>query len=126
MMGFDISLNDKDELQALLSDLGSTVNLDFCVGRNLERSRPLILKLNQDKKAKILFKAKNLKNNQRWAGVAITHDLTKLQCQEEKAREAELKRAAEEKNQHLHKNEKAKRWRVIGGRGTRRLVLTDL
>ena len=126
----DASWNDKDELQALLSDLGSTVNLDetnfFCVGRNLERSRPLILKLNQDKKAKILFKAKNLKNNQRWAGVAITHDLTKLQCQEEKAQEAELKRIAEEKNQRLHENDKAKRWRVIGGRGTRRLVLTDL
>ena len=126
----DASWNDKDELQALLSDLGSTVNLDetnfFRVGRNLERSRPLILKLNQEEKAKILFMAKNLKNNQRWAGVAITHDLTKLQCQEEKAREAELKRMAEEKNQRLHENDKAKRWRVIGGRGARRLVLADL
>ena len=126
----DASWNDKDELQALLSDLGSTVNLDetnfFRVGRNLERPRPLILKLNQEEKAKILFMAKNLKNNQRWAGVAITHDLTKLQCQEEKAREAELKRMAEEKNQRLHENDKAKRWRVIGGRGARRLVLADL
>ena len=49
-----------------------------------------------------------------------------LQYQEEKAQEAELKRMAEEKNQRLHENDKAKRWRVIGGRGARRLVLADL
>ena len=126
----DGSWNDKDELQALLSELGSTVNLDethfFCVGKNLERSRPMILKLsNQNEKGNILFMAKNLKNNRKWEGVAITHDLTKFQCQEEKAREVELKRMAEEKNQSLLEKDKARRWKVVGGRGNRRLMLWD-
>ena len=126
----DGSWNDKDELQALLSELGSTVNLDethfFCVGKNLERSRPMILKLsNQNEKGNILFMAKNLKNNRKWEGVAITHDLTKFQCQEEKAREVELKRMAEEKNQSLLEKDKARRWKVVGGRGNRRLMLRD-
>ena len=98
----------------------------FRVGKNLERFRPMILKLsNQNEKGNILFMAKNLKNNRKWEGVAITHDLTKFQCQEEKAREVELKRMAEEKNQSLLEKDKARRWKVVGGRGNRRLMLRD-
>ena len=93
----------------------------------MEKCRPLIVKLrNQEEKAEILFKAKRLKNNQNWEGVSITHDLTKQQCQEEKIVELELKRKAEEMNCQLLENEKFEKfWKVVGGRGTRRLVLRN-
>ena len=71
-------------------------------------------------------KAKGLKNNQNWEGVSITHDLTKQQCLAERVKEMELRKEAEEKNGRLLEDEKpAKVWRVVGGRGTRRVVLRD-
>ena len=93
----------------------------------MEKCRPLILKLeNQEEKAKILFNAKKLKNNKTWTGVSITHDLTKQQCQTEKLKEMELKKEAVEKNSRLSKEEKNTRvWKVVGGRGTRCLVLRN-
>ena len=99
----------------------------FRIGRSLEKCRPLIVKLrNQEEKAEILFKAKGLKNNQNWEGVSITHDLTKQQCLAERVKEMELRKEAEEKNCRLLEDEKlAKVWRVVGGRGTRRVVLRD-
>ena len=126
----DANRDDKNELQSLLADLESTVNLNdakfFRVGRDLEKCRPLVLKLkNEGEKAEILFMAKSLKNKRKWQGVSITHDLTKLQCQEEKAREVELKSIAEERNRSLLAEEKSKKWKVVGGRGTRRLMLRD-
>ena len=126
----DANWSDKDELQSLVADLESTISLDetqfFRVGRNLGRCRPLVLKLkNECKKAEILFLAKSLKNKRKWQGVSITHDLTKLQCQEEKAREVELRSIAEERNRSLPEGEKSKEWKVVGGRGTRRLMLKD-
>ena len=93
----------------------------------MEKCRPLIVKLrNQEEKAEVLFKAKGLKNNQNWQGVSITHDLTKQQCQVEKVKEMELRKEAEEKNCRLSEDEKlAKVWKVVGGRGTRRIVLRN-
>ena len=123
--------NDINQLKALFSDLGADVSLDntkfFRTGRSLEKCRPLILKLeNQEEKAKILFNAKKLKNNKTWTGVSITHDLTKQQCQTEKLKEMELRKEAVEKNSHLSKEEKNTRvWKVVGGRGTRCLVLRN-
>ena len=126
----DANQSDKNELQSLVADLESTVSLDetqfFRVGRNLGRCRPLVLKLkNECEKAEILFLAKSLKNKRKWQGVSITHDLTKLQCQEEKAREVELRSIAEERNRSLPEGGKSKEWKVVGGRGTRRLMLRD-
>ena len=123
--------NDINQLKALFSDLGADVYLDntkfFRTGRSLEKCRPLILKLeNQEEKAKILFNAKKLKNNKTWTGVSITHDLTKQQCQTEKLKEMELRKEAVEKNSRLSKEEKNTRvWKVVGGRGTRCLVLRN-
>ena len=123
--------DDVSQLRALLSSLGADIDVVntqfFWTGRNLKKPRPLIVKLrNQEEKAEILFKAKRLKNNQNWQGVSITHDLTKQQCQEEKIVELELKKKAEEMNCQLLENEKFEKfWKVVGGRGTRRLVLRN-
>lgn len=78
-------------------------------------------------KSKIMFVAKGLKYNKKWIGVSITHDLTKLQCQNEEVKEMELRMMAEEKNSHLSVLEKSKKiWKVVGGRGTRGLALIDI
>ena len=121
--------NDLHQLKALFSNLGAGVNVDdtqyFRIGRKIGKCRPLIVKLkNPEEKAEVLFKAKGLKNNRVWKGIAITHDLTKEQCQVEKVREAELWREAEEKNCHLSRDDKSV-WRVVGGRGTRRVILSQ-
>ena len=122
---------DVIHLEELFSSLGVDIDVDntqcFRIGRSLEKCRPLIVKLrNQEEKAEILFKAKGLKNNQNWEGVSITHDLTKQQCLAERVKEMELRKEAEEKNGRLLEDEKpAKVWRVVGGRGTRRVVLRD-
>ena len=123
--------HDQLQLEALFVDLGVNINPSdvsfFRVGNSIG-NRPLIVKLRcHEMKANILFKAKILKNNKKWKGVAIAHDLTKLQCQEEKVNEMVLKREAECRNQALPENQKAsKTWRIVGGRGTRRLVLRDI
>ena len=74
-----------------------------------------------------MFMAKGLKNQDKWKGVSITHDLTKWQCQKEKMMEVELRKMAEEKNNHLSVIEKSQKiWKVVGGRGTRCLALRDV
>ena len=121
--------NDLHQLKALFSNLGAGVNVDdaqyFRTGRKTGKYRPLVVKLkNPEEKAEVLFKAKGLKNNRVWKGIAITHDLTKEQCQVEKVREAELRREAEERNCHLSCEDKSV-WKVVGGRGTRRVILSQ-
>ena len=41
------------------------------------------------------------------------------------AREMELKSITEERNWSLPEEEKSKKWKVVGGRGTRRVMLRD-
>ena len=125
--------HDEQQLKALFDDLGVNINPSdvsfFRVGNdNSISNRPVIVKLRcHEMKADILFKAKILKNNKKWKGVAIAHDLTKLQCQEEKVNEMALKKEVECRNQALPENQKASKiWRVVGGRGTRRLVLINM
>ena len=122
--------DDIHHLKALFCNLGAVIDVDntqiYRTGSSLEKCRPLIVKLrNQEEKAEILFKAKNLKNNKNWQGVSITHDLTKRQCQAEKVREMDLRKEAEERNSHLSNEKSGKVWKVVGGRGTRRVVLRD-
>ena len=125
-------IREKEQIENLLRDLGSDVGVSDChlfrVGKLSDRNRPLVLKLNsQEDKSKIMFMAKGLKNKDKWKGVSITHDLTKLQCQKERMKEVELKKMAEEKNNHLSVIEKSQKiWKVVGGRGTRCLALRDV
>ena len=88
----------------------------------------LVVKLaHSDKKNEILLKARNLKGNTKWQGVVITHDLTKMECQEERAHELQLRHDTEEKNMKLSVIEKqSKIWKVIGGRGERRVALLPM
>ena len=75
----------------------------------------------------ILIKAKMLKGNEKWRGVSITHDLTKVQCAEEKTKELLLRQEAVKKNECLSPEDKmTKIWKVVGGRGSRALALRPL
>ena len=113
---------------------------DLCIGNSShypcfrvgnfssERYRPLVVRLpNAVIKNDILIKAKMLKGNEKWRGVSITHDLTKVQCAEEKTKELLLRQEAVKKNECLSPEDKmTKIWKVVGGRGSRALALRPL
>ena len=95
----ELLFNDLDIPFATIPDARGTYRVG---SRSSKNKRPIVVKLaHSDKKNEILLKARNLKGNTKWKGVVITHDLTKMECQEEKAREMQLRRDAEEKNMKL-------------------------
>ena len=125
--------NDQELVGTLFDDLGIKINLEetsiFRVGRECtDGRRPIIIKLNdQETKSHILFKAKSLKNNAKWKGISIAHDLTKMQCQQAKAAEMQLRKTAHEKNALLTDAERSEKvWKIVGGRGNRHLVLAHV
>ena len=93
-----------------------------------ERKRPIVIKFgNIGKKNEILMRAKKLKANTKRSGVVSAHDLTNMECQEEKWREMQLRQDAEEKNKKLSDTEKQSAfWKVIGGRGERHVALMPM
>ena len=114
-------------------DLGVKIDLEetsiFRVGRACtDGRRPIIIKLkDQETKSHILFQAKGLKNNEKWKGISIAHDLTKMQCQQAKAMEMQLRKTAHDKNVFLTKSERSKKvWKIVGGQGNRHLMLADI
>ena len=90
-----------------------------------QKKRPIVIKLSDTgKKNEILLRARNLKGNTKWSGVVITHDLTKMECHEEKAREIQLRQEVDERNKKLSITERQMRfWKVVGGRGEWHIVL---
>ena len=101
----------------------------FRVGRpSAVRTRPVVIKLTSaNTKRELLLKAKNLKGNASWNGVVITHDLTKMQCLEDKNFELQLRHEAEKKNSMLTETERLiKVWKIVGGRGRRHLALVPV
>ena len=124
---------NEEVVDDLFHDLGTVITSDeyqcFRVGKyNSQNYRPLVIKLpNAIIKNDILAKAKMLKGNEKWKGVSITHDLTKMQCAEEKTNELLLRQEAVKRNEGLSPEEKlTKIWKVIGGRGSRALAFRPL
>ena len=124
---------NEEVVDDLFHDLGTVITSDeyqcFRVGKyNSQNYRPLVIKLpNAIIKNDILARAKMLKGNEKWKGVSITHDLTKMQCAEEKTNELLLRQEAVKRNEGLSPEEKlTKIWKVIGGRGSRALAFRPL
>ena len=114
-------LNDLDIPFDALSDMRG----HFRVGRlNSERPRPIVIKLaHANKKQEILMNARNLKGMESWIGVTIAHDLTKMEYQEERIQESILREKVGEMNQNLSVEEKRQKiWKIVGGRGCRRIA----
>ena len=126
---------ETDDDLAMIKLLAGDLDLDldpatdilhhFRVGTsNSSTLRPLVVKFacSENKKA-MLLKAKKLKGMEKWNGVVITHDMTKLECQLEKAWETKLRQDAERLNSSLTAIEKSvKFFKVIGGRRERRIA----
>ena len=124
---------NEEVVDDLFHDLGTVITSDeyqcFRVGKyNSQNYRPLVIKLpNAIIKNDILAKAKMLRGNEKWKGVSITHDLTKMQCAEEKTNELLLRQEAVKRNEGLSPEEKlTKIWKVIGGRGSRAFAFRPL
>ena len=101
----------------------------FRVGKiDTGKPRPVVVKFDQHEiKTEILQKAKSLKGSCSWPSIVITHDLTKIQCLEEKNHELRLKRDAEMMTASLSSMQRqTKQWRVVGARGKHRLALLPI
>ena len=123
--------DDQALVKSLLNDLDipfdahSDTRGHFRVGRlNSERPRPIVIKLTHaNKKQEILMNARNLRGMESWTGVTIAHDLTKMEYQEERIQESNLRKKIEELNQNLSVEEKKQKiWKIVGGRGCRRIA----
>ena len=116
-------------VKSIFHDLGVNYevndhHVNFRVGNSSnEKARPMVVKLGHaSAKYEILKNAKKLKGMASWMGVSITHDLTKNEYFEEKVREQNLRHYAEKMNQNLSIVDKqSKIWKVVGGRGDRRV-----
>ena len=128
-------LHEMDDDFAVIKLLAADLELDldpscdivhnFRVGTsNNGNVRPLVVKFAcLEKKNAMLLKAKKLKGMEKWNGVVVTHDMTKLECQVEKAWEMKLRQDAEQLNNSLSADEKSvKFFKVIGGRRERRIA----
>ena len=118
--------DDQELIKSLFDDLeiSTDPHCNFRVGsQGSGKARPMVVKLGHASiKHQILRNARKLKGMAQWTGVIITHDLTKLECQEEKFHEIKLRQYAEEMNQSMSTEEKmSKIWKVVGGRGERRI-----
>ena len=126
--------NDMVLIHSLFQDLESSCNAEdirgvYRVGKQSDdKKRPVVIKfVHGGIKNGILSLAHQLKWNEKWKGVVITHDLTKNEYLEEKQRESLLKKDAEERNDRLTESEKkSSQWKVIGGRGRRHVALLPL
>ena len=128
-------LHEMDDDLAVIKLLAADLELDldpscdivhnFPVGTsNNGNVRPLVVKFAcLEKKDAMLLNAKKLKGKEKWNGVVVTHDMTKLECQVEKAWEMKLRQDAEQLNNSLTADEKSvKFFKVIGGRRERRIA----
>ena len=126
--------NDVVLIHSLFQDLESPCNAEdirgiYRVGKQSDdKKRPVVIRfVHGGIKNGILSLANQLKWNQKWKGVVITHDLTKNEYLEEKQRETQLKKDAEERNDRLTESEKkSSQWKVIGGRGRRHIALLPI
>ena len=112
------------EVQSLFHDMSLHLNaaIDvqsmsmsmYRVGRpSADKNQPVVIKLTtSDMKKEVLFKARSLKGNPMWQGVAITDDLTKLQCLG-RNHELKLRHEAEKYNSMFSEMERQiKVWKV--------------
>ena len=126
---------ETDDDLAMIKLLAGDLDLDlapstdivhhFRIGTsNSSNLRPLVVKfVCSEKKRAMLLMAKKLRGMEKWNGVIITHDMTKLECQVEKAWEIKLRQDAEHLNNSLTADEKSvKFFKVIGGRRERRIA----
>ena len=131
IFGLQETDDDLASIKALAGDLALDLDLTvdilhhFRVGTsNSGNVRPLVVKFAcSEKKKAMLLKAKKLKGMEKWTGVVVTHDMTKLECQMEKAWELKLRQDAEFMNSSLSAVERSvKFFKVVGGRRERRIA----
>ena len=119
------SERDKKRVLDLFQDIGADAKVVnyYRVGYPAAvKTRPMVVCLETpESRSAILNLAKQLKNQHKWKKVYLAEDLTKNQYNLDKMRETSLKEEAARRNQQV--NKKGILWKVVGGRGTRRIVM---
>ena len=126
VFGLTESITDTETAQQLVSDIGSLsrISSSFRVGKVVEgKFRPLIIRFtSKHDRDDVYDRLKNLKGQSRWNSVSVTLDLTKMQCTEEKQIYNLLAKKVQDKNEVIDVSEGF--WKVIGGRGKKRIVFS--
>ena len=91
------------------------------------KGRPMIVKIeDEETRAKIIANARRLSKDANWKNVYVSQDMTFKQREEARKEEARLKAEAEAKNESETDTGKPGKWIVVGPRGRRRIVFSEL
>ena len=123
IFGLEENDNDMETAEALIRDVGVEVAISaaYWVGAVVgSRPRTLVVKFQTEQNRYGVYnKLRNLRGKQRWNQISVAPDLTKIQCQEEKAT---YKKLLEEKKQTNKENIEDGVWKIRGGKGKKKLV----
>ena len=126
VFGLTESSTDGETIQQFVSDIGacSRVNSSFRIGKEVEgQARPLVIHFwTKQERNDVFANLKNLKGQVKWNKISVSPDLTKIQCAEEKQIYNLLLKEAQEKNEAIDVGKGF--WKVIGGRGNKRIVFS--
>jgi hypothetical protein len=116
----ECSEQDKRGVLDLFQDIGADGGQLLLSGVSSCREDPVCMQSPEDRSA-ILNLAKQLKNQQKWNKVYLAENFRKNQYMLDNFRETSLKEQVTRRNQQL--NNQGIKWKVVGGRGARRIVI---
>ena len=123
IFGLEEHNNDMEVVEALVCDVGvvAAISAVYRVGVVTEnRPRTLVVRFKTEQNRNGVYNnLRNLRGKQRWNQISVVPDLTKTQCQEEKAT---FKKLLEEKKQKDEENIGDGVWKIRGVRGKKKLV----
>ena len=124
VFGLSESNHDVETIQELVTTVGtySEISSTFRVGQEMEgRPRPLVICFATKQGRDHLYSnLRNLRGRVRWNKVSVVPDLTKLQYMEERRIYLQLLEEATKRNDESEEGNGL--WKVIGSRGSKRIV----
>ena len=124
VFGLNEDNRDGEIIQELVTTVGtlSKVNSIFRIGEEKEgKPRPLVICFaTKQGRDQLYSNLRNLKGRDKWNKVSVVPDLTKLQCVEEKKIYQQLLEEVTKKNEESEEGDGL--WKVVGKRGTKRIV----
>ena len=124
VFGLNEGNHDGETIQELVTTVGtqSKVNSTFRIGEEKEgKPRPLVICFaTKQGRDQLYSNLRNLKGRDKWNKVSVVPDLTKLQCVEEKKIYQQLLEEVTKKNEESEEGDGL--WKVVGKRGTKRIV----
>ena len=124
VFGLNECNRDAEIIQELVTTVGilSEVNSTFRIGKEMEgKPRPLVICFaTKQGRDQLYSNLRNLRGRDKWNKVSVVPDLTKLQYMEERKIYQQLLEEVTKKNEESEEGDGL--WKVVGKRGTKRIV----